>query len=197
MWILSAPAAVKLVGLALLPVATIIFFTWLYVEFYIFRLLRASPDIALDAQILFDLSLQAFLWLGLGVLIGIGASVTLTWVLIRQLSGLVKTMGRVEAGERAVRSPVWSQDEIGQVQAAFNTMVNSLQQSRDDLIKNQRELESLDAENKRLIGELRETETELRLALRRAVKITCFAVLRCKILHMRYTYGRNNLGFTI
>lgn len=171
MRIISAPAALKLVGLAVLPVATIIISAWLYAEFYIFRPLRASPDITLNAQTLFDLSWRAFLWLGLGALIGIGASVTLTWVLIRQLSGLVKTMGRVEADDLTARSPVWSQDEIGQVQAAFNTMVSGLQQSRDDLMKNQRELESLDAENKRLIGELRDKETELRFALRRAVDV--------------------------
>ncbi|CAG1015352.1 two-component system, NarL family, sensor histidine kinase UhpB [Anaerolineales bacterium] len=171
MRIISAPAAVKLVGLAVLPVATIIISAWLYAEIFIFRPLAASPDITLNAQTLFDLSWRAFLWLGLGALIGIGASVTLTWVLIRQLGGLVKTMGRVETGDMTVRSPVWSQDEIGQVQAAFNTMINSLQQSRDDLMKNQRELESLDNENTRLIEELREKETELRFALRRAVDV--------------------------
>jgi len=171
MRIISAPAAVKLVGLAVLPVATIIISAWLYAEIFIFRLLAASPDITLNAHTLFDLSWRAFLWLGLGALIGIGASVTLTWVLIRQLGGLVKTMERIEAGDLTARSPVWSQDEIGQVQAAFNTMVNGLQQSRDDLMKNQRELESLDAENQRLIGELRDKETELRFALRRAVDV--------------------------
>ena len=89
MRIISAPAAVKLVGLAVLPVATIIISAWLYAEIFIFRLLAASPDITLNAHTLFDLSWRAFLWLGLGALIGIGASVTLTWVLIRQLGGLL------------------------------------------------------------------------------------------------------------
>lgn len=167
--ILSAPVAVKIVGLAILPVATIILTAWLYSEFYLIGSLRANPDSALPVYTLYSLTLRAFFAIGAGALIGIGASVLLTWVLIRQMSGLVETMGRVEAGDLTVRSPVWAQDEIGKVQAAFNTMVNSLQQSRDALVKNQQELKTLVAENSRLITETRQKEDELRLALRRAV----------------------------
>lgn len=167
--IISAPVAVKIVGLAILPVATIILAAWLYSEFYIFGPLHANPDIALPVHALYSLTVRAFFALGAGALIGIGASVLLTWVLIRQMSRLVETMGRVEAGDLTVRSPVWAQDEIGKVQAAFNTMVSSLQQSRDALVKNQQELELLDEENNRLITETRQKEAELRLALRRAV----------------------------
>lgn len=167
--ILSAPVAVKIVGLAILPVATIILTAWLYAEFYLFGSLRANPESALPVHTLYSLTLRAFFAIGAGALIGIAASVLLTWVLIHQMSGLVETMGRVEAGDLTVRSPVWAQDEIGKVQAAFNTMVNSLQQSRDALVKNRQELESLVAENNRLITETRQKEDELRLALRRAV----------------------------
>lgn len=167
--IISAPVAIKIVGLAILPVAMIILAAWLYSEFYMFGPLRASPDTVLRVHALYSLTLRAFFVLGAGALIGIGASVFLTWVLIRQMSGLVETMGRVEAGDLTVRSPVWAQDEIGKVQAAFNTMVNSLQQSRDALVKNQKELERLDAENNHLITDMRQKEDELRLALRRAV----------------------------
>jgi len=167
--IISAPVTIKIVGLAILPVATIILAAWLYSEIFIFRPLHANPDIALSVQALYTLILRAFFALGAGALVGIGASALLTWALIRQMSGLVETMGRVEAGDLTVRSPVWAQDEIGKVQAAFNTMVNSLQQSRDALMKNQQELELLNAENNRLITETRQKEAELRLALKRAV----------------------------
>jgi len=168
--IVSVPVAIKIVGLAIAPVAVILLAVWLYSEFTVFAPLRENSNATLTLDVIFALAQQGLIMVGAGTLIGLVVSFLLTWLIVRQLNELMGAMRRVQNGDLTARSNVWAQDEIGEVQAAFNTMVDGLEQSRDSLMKTQKDLERLNAENNRLLVELTKKEVELRRALRRAVE---------------------------
>lgn len=153
-----------------MPAVVILFAAWLYLEFYIFAPLRENANATISLETLYKLMQQGFVVVGAGTLIGLIVSFLLTWLIVRELSTLVDAMQRVQNGDLTARSHVWAQDEIGEVQAAFNTMVDGLEQSRGSLLKTQQDLERLNAENNLLLAELTKKEAELRHALRRAVE---------------------------
>jgi signal transduction histidine kinase len=170
--ILATPVAIKIIGLVLMPVVVVVMIlaAWLHLEFNIFAPLRENDNATLSLESLYNLILHGLVMVGAGTLIGLVISFLLTWLIVRQLSTLVNAMQQVQNGDLTVRSNVWAQDEIGEVQAAFNTMVDGLEQSRVSLMKTQKNLERLNAENNLLLAELTKKEAEMRHALRRAVE---------------------------
>ena len=148
-------------GLTITPVVVILLAVWLYSEFYIFATLRENPNATLTLETLERLTLWGFVMVGAGALIGLVVSFLLIRLIVRQLSALVNTMQRVKDGDLTARSHVWAQDEIGEVQAAFNRMVEQLQQSRQTLLEKQIQMESLDTEKSAILVELNDKSQQL------------------------------------
>jgi signal transduction histidine kinase len=142
---------------------------WLYWETYLFETLQKNTNSMLSVETLYNLTLRGFVIIGVGALLGLAISSLLTWLIIRQLSKVVDAMHRVQDGDLTARLSVWAQDEIGEVQAAYNTMVQGLVESKRNLLQNQQALEQLNTEKNRLLVELTNKEAELRNALNRAV----------------------------
>lgn len=66
-------------------------------------------------------------------LLAIGAGWWLASSVAKPVEELAQVSRRVQAGELAVRATVYSKDEIGEAAAAFNSMLNSLAASREEL----------------------------------------------------------------
>lgn len=66
-------------------------------------------------------------------LLGIAISLGLTWLLLRPIMELGDAANRVAGGDLAHRLTPWASDEIGQLQATFNVMVETLDRSRREM----------------------------------------------------------------
>jgi signal transduction histidine kinase len=165
----SAPLAVKLIGLALFPLAlggiSIVVLDARYLQ----SILGGSTQLPVPAGIL-TVARYVFIIVGGGATFGLGISIFLVWLITHQLHHLVEIMKQVESGDLEVRAPVWANDEIGQVQTAFNVMVESLQRTHHELQLQHSQLRRLASEKEQLLKELQKKETELRRALQRAVE---------------------------
>ncbi|MGB9775987.1 MAG: ATP-binding protein [Anaerolineae bacterium] len=111
-------------------------------------------------------------------LVGVGLSSLLTWLLTQPVRALEEATRRVAEGDLSQRVAPWADDEIGHLQASFNTMVERLERSRremeafqQDLLRRNRELTTLyqvsrilagPTDPERALGEaLRETATAI------------------------------------
>lgn len=110
-------------------------------------------------------------------LLGVGVSSVLTWLLTRPVLTLAEATRRVAAGDLSHRVVPWAEDEIGQLQTSFNTMVERLEQSRremeaynESLRRRNRELSALYAISRVVAGPL-ELEETLGRALEQAIDI--------------------------
>ncbi len=165
----SAPVSLKLIGLALFPLVlagiSIVILDALYIQ----DALNQNPQLSNLGNSL-PITKLAFIIVGGGAIVGIGISIFLTWLITHQLHSLVKTMKRVEIGDLDARVSVWAEDEIGQVQTAFNVMVESLEQTHSELLAQHDQLRHLASDKEQLLEELQKKEAELHRALRRAVE---------------------------
>ena len=73
--------------------------------------------------------------------LSIGLGVVVARIVSRPLERLVEATSQVARGESAVRVPVRSADEVGELAAAFNRMAEDLEKTRDELEAERRELE--------------------------------------------------------
>lgn len=64
---------------------------------------------------------------------GLGIGWFLTWILTRSILDMTQVARRIENGDLSVRAPVWANDEIGELGRAFNAMISSLENSRQEL----------------------------------------------------------------
>ena len=165
----SIPLAEKLIGLALFPLVLGCISIIVLDAHYIQGILGGSTQLPTPAGIL-AVTKYAFIILGGGAAFGLGISIFLTWLITHQLSHMVELMKRVESGDLEVRAPVWANDEIGQVQTAFNVMVESLQRTHHELQLQHSQLKRMASEKEQLLKELQKKEAELRRALQRAVE---------------------------
>ncbi|MBL8291605.1 MAG: HAMP domain-containing protein [Bryobacterales bacterium] len=76
-------------------------------------------------------------WLA-AVAAGLGFSFLLARRIIQPLNMLDRAAARVAHQDYTLRLPVQSQDELGRLAATFNSMCESLQQARDELIRQER-----------------------------------------------------------
>ncbi len=76
-------------------------------------------------------------------LLALVVAFALATVINRPVTQLVAQTERVAAGDFTARAQVWADDEIGRLSRAFNEMVSSLEVSRQDLLRRQRELSAL------------------------------------------------------
>ncbi len=73
------------------------------------------------------------------------AVLVLTRVLTRPIFDLVEAARAVGRGDLSIRPPVRMEDEIGELTAAFNAMTHDLERFRDELLRQNRELSTLNA----------------------------------------------------
>jgi signal transduction histidine kinase len=71
-------------------------------------------------------------------LVGIGAAVFLTRILVRPILDLVDATRRVGSGDLSVRAERWAGDEIGVLSDAFNQMVGDLEVSQETIADKER-----------------------------------------------------------
>ena len=165
----SVPVAFKLVGLALFPLALASISIIVLDARYLQDILNGHTQLPVPIGTLI-VTKRAFLIVGGSAFLGLGVSIFLTWLITRQLHYLVETMKRVETGDLNTRTPIWANDEIGQVQTAFNVMVESLERTHRELLLQHDQLKRLASEKGQLLEELQKKEFELHRALRRAVE---------------------------
>jgi signal transduction histidine kinase len=136
----SAPLWIKIMGIVVLPLFLVVLF--LTVELREAMLvLEAHPEEPSFAPGLISLFIQGnLLLLALVLVVGIGLAYGLSQVLARPLRRLLDAIRQVEAGNLQARVPVWADDEVGQVQQAFNRMVQKLDTTQRSLEERNREL---------------------------------------------------------
>lgn len=79
----------------------------------------------------------------------------LTRVLTRPIMELVEAARAVGRGDLSVRPPVRMEDEVGELTAAFNAMTRDLERFRDELLRQNRELSTLNAVAQAISGRAR------------------------------------------
>jgi signal transduction histidine kinase len=141
--VLSVPVRVKITGIVMLPVIIL----GLSLNYWITTGLSDWLS-----YILTDVRVTAAMRAGsrsviLVTVLAAGASIILasflTFILTRPLLALRKMAQQVAAGHLDVRSPVWSNDEIGEVATAINTMTDHLVATQEDLARTNRHLEAV------------------------------------------------------
>jgi signal transduction histidine kinase len=141
--VLSVPVRVKITGIVLLPVIIL----GLSLNYWITTGLSDWLS-----YILTDVRVTAAMRAGsrsviLVTVLAAGASIILasflTFILTRPLLALRKMAQQVASGHLDVRVPVWSNDEIGEVAAAVNTMTDHLVATQENLARSNRHLEAV------------------------------------------------------
>lgn len=74
---------------------------------------------------------------------------------LRRMAGLARKVG---SGNLAVRAPVWANDELGHLAQSFNSMVDTLAESRAALLKSNEDLSASNAELRQLWEDLKRKE---------------------------------------
>jgi len=107
-------------------------------------------------------------------LLGVVISTALTWFFTHPLLALAKATRRVVEEDLSYRLTPWANDEIGQLQASFSTMIEHLAESRQEmeaynrrLLRRNQELSVLNAVSRAVAGSLGLTD-----ALERALQQT-------------------------
>ncbi len=93
---------------------------------------------------------------------GVLAATLLTWLLTRPILDLVTTTNRVRQGDLTARAPHWTDDEIGTLANAFNSMIGELETSQQAVIEKEaarsyllsRLIEAQEEERKRIARDL-------------------------------------------
>ena len=141
--ILSVPVHVKIAGLVLLPVVVL----GLSLNYWVASGLKdwlsyLLTDVRVDAAMRAgQRSVQLVTFLGAaGSLV---VAYFLTFILTRPLLALRKMAQRVAAGDLTARARIYSNDEIGELAAAVNTMTDRLVSSQDELTRSNRHLSAI------------------------------------------------------
>lgn len=133
----------KLMGIHLVVIVTAIGVIWVAVERiaadYFMQLMK---EYQIDPVTLHEKFLHAttttLLWASLGALVlALGSSLILTRRILRPIRGMGRVAGRIAAGDYTQRVDAIPGDEVGELVAAFNQMVCSLQRVeklRKDLV---------------------------------------------------------------
>jgi signal transduction histidine kinase len=134
----ATPLWLKILGIVVLPLGLAITILALLVQQHLRAVLGTNDSLALSL-----ISQDAQLVLILTPLVGLALAVILSRVLSRPLEQLLVVIRRVQAGDLQARVEVWAEDEIGQVQVAFNQMVDHLEAAQLEQVKLNQELRVL------------------------------------------------------
>lgn len=141
--VLSVPVRVKITGIVMLPVIIL----GLSLNYWITTGLSDWLS-----YILTDVRVEAAMRAGgrsvlLVTVLAAASSIILayafTFILTRPLLALRRMAQQVAAGQLDVRAPVWSNDEIGEVATAINTMTDHLVATQENLARTNRHLEAV------------------------------------------------------
>ncbi len=167
-WLGAAPVALKVFGLVVLPIMVVAIGGMLYAKQEWETAAEFAADFHIPAIAVAGLAREATLIFLVGAGIGMALSLALTALLVRPLKALVQAMRQVQAGDLDVQVPVWANDEIGAVQAEFNSMVDGVRAMRNDLLRQQGEAQRLCQENSRLLSDLHAKNERLQYLLHHA-----------------------------
>lgn len=167
--LLAVPVALKVIGLVVLPLLVVSTVGLLILRQRVSGILDSADEHGAEAIVLPELANETIAVFVISAVIGLSVALLLTAVLVRPLRSLVHAMRRVRGGDLAVDVPVWGDDEIGEVQREFNGMLNSLRESRAQLLTQQQELTQLNHDNVRLLSDVRVKSERLQQLLHRAI----------------------------
>ena len=141
--ILSVPVHVKIAGLVLLPVIVL----GLSLNYWVASGLKdwlsyLLTDVRVDAAMRAG-QRSVLLVTVLGAAGSLVVAYFLTFILTRPLLSLRKMTQRVAAGDLTARARIYSNDEIGELAAAVNTMTDRLVSSQDELTRSNRHLSAI------------------------------------------------------
>lgn len=165
----AVPVAVKVLGLVVLPMLLAGLGGFLFLRQRLLVVHWQHGAGSLSASILAQVSREAILVFLAGSGLGLLAALALTRLLVEPLRRLVTAMRAVEQGDVRVTVPIWGVDEVGQAGLAFNRMVARLRLSRQALLRQHAELETLNQENARLLAELRTKNERLQQLFQSAI----------------------------
>ena len=168
-WIGATPVIFKVIGLVLLPLFVLGIGGTLFIRQELFMLLQAHGAQSIQADIFMSLTQQTAFVFFVTALVGLGLAILFARVLTRPLKDVAQAMRKVKSGDLSVHVPMWARDEIGEVQDEFNLMVDDLRVSHEALLQKSQELEMLNQENTRLLGELNSKNTRLEQLLHHAI----------------------------
>lgn len=141
--VLSVPVRVKITGIVMLPVIIL----GLSLNYWVTTglsdwLSYILTDVRVDAAMRAggrSVTLVTFLAAASSIIL----AYVLTFILTRPLLALRRMAQQVAAGHLDVRAPVWSNDEIGEVATAINTMTDHLVNTQENLARTNRHLEAV------------------------------------------------------
>jgi len=133
--------------------------------------------------------------------IGIGVSITVIWILIRNITRPLRLLRdgaeAVGQGDFSRRVEVLSNDECGELADAFNQMTSNLQTSRSELEKTVVELQSTQDQLLQREARLRESEEGLRLIIEGARDHVIFTIDDQQTVSRWNTAADRILGYTV
>jgi signal transduction histidine kinase len=143
--ILSVPVHIKVAGIAILPVLILgmslnYWVTTGLSDWLSYLLTDVRVEAAMRAG-----SRSVLLVTFLGAAGSILLSIIFTYILTRPLLVLREMADRVVGGDLAVRAPIYSNDEIGQVATAVNTMTDYLVTTQEQLARTNRQLTAVNS----------------------------------------------------
>lgn len=143
----AAPVWQKLAGLIVAPILSVMYVAWLMSHSTVADRVLAALFGDRGIEQAGDLRVMAVI--GTGAVVGVGLSAGLAFALTRPMYGLIDAMERIERRDLGARVTRWADDEIGDVQDAFNRLAEDLQRSHTELTSRNRDL--------RFLNELAET----------------------------------------
>lgn len=166
----AVPLWTKIMGIVVLPLSLLMAGSFLYARSAISNLLQDYGYLQAPEELPSSLTHQAILTIIIIILVGIPLALLLTRSLTRPLQRLIETIHQVEEGDLSARVEVWAQDEIGQVQESFNTMIANLEAAQEALLRSNQELQALNEIAER-IALAKEPNTILNAAIEHAAKL--------------------------
>lgn len=165
----SAPLWLKIMGIVLFPQFLVLLVAGFYAR-QVDYLSLTSTSSESHTALLATFTNQALIATGVALLVGVGFAFLLSQILERPLSQLLAVISRVKEGDVTARVEVWAQDEIGQVQSAFNEMTANLESAQKELLTQNRELSAVNEFSEALtLG--KGVDSIVELALQRAISL--------------------------
>lgn len=139
----SAPMWLKIMGIVLFPQFLVLLVAGFYARQVDNSSLFATGSPQSHSALLATFTTQALVATGVALLVGITFAFLLSRILEQPLSNLLEVIRRVREGDVTARVEVWAQDEIGQVQTAFNKMTSRLEGAQNVLLAQNQELSAV------------------------------------------------------
>jgi signal transduction histidine kinase len=136
----SSPLWLKIMGTVLFPLFLVLLVLLFYGRQYENVIFSSQNNPLILTALLSSLTNQALLVIGVTIVVGIGLAYLLSRILVRPVNQLLTVMQRVKQGDLAARVEVWAQDEIGQVQVAFDEITANLETAQRELVNQNQEL---------------------------------------------------------